>query len=70
MNIKAIAAILGITILTSCNETTNQSGSSMDSTVTKDSDYTTVSPGTPGPAKIGAVDSSMNKTDSLALDKR
>lgn len=70
MNIKSIIAILGITILTSCNETSNQSGSSKDSNVIKDSDNTPVSPGTPGPAKNGAVDSSMNKTDSLALDKR
>jgi hypothetical protein len=70
MNIKALAAILAITILTSCNETSTQSGSSKDSTVTQDSDNTTLSPGTADPARNGIMDSSVNKTDSLARDKR
>jgi hypothetical protein len=70
MNFKSIAVLLAIVILGACNETSNQSTSSKDSTVTSSPDNTTVSPGTPDPAKTGAVDSSMNKTDSLALYKR
>jgi hypothetical protein len=70
MNFKGITVLLAILILGACNETANQSTTSKDSTVTHDPDNTTVSPGTPDPAKTGTVDSSMNKTDSLARDKR
>jgi hypothetical protein len=70
MKNKIIAAFSILTFLMACNETANQSLNSADTTVTVDGKNKAVSPGTSNPAKSGVTDSSMNKTDSLARDKR
>lgn len=71
MKTRWIAIVASLMIIAACGDSSNQSNTTQDSTVTMDPNNTTVSPGTPDAAKNGVDDTAaLNRTDSLAQDKR
>ena len=70
MKIKGIIALITLTYIMACNETSTQSTKSEDSTVSPATNTTTVSPGTADPSKNGIQDSAMKHIDSGSLNKR
>jgi hypothetical protein len=70
MKTKGIVALIALVFFLGCNQASNQSTKSQDSTVTPATNNITVSPGTNDPLKNGMQDSAMSHLDSGSLNKR